>query len=51
MWSLDLVPQRRRIEAVLNQPMPAMLNEVSDPGPPSWAEYLAARNRGASDAT
>ncbi len=43
--------QRRRIEAVLNQPMPAMLNEVSDPGPPPWAEYLMARNRAASDVT
>jgi len=25
--------------------MPAMLNEVSDPGPPPWADYLSATSR------
>jgi arylsulfatase A-like enzyme len=35
--------QRRRLEAVLGQPLPAQLNEVCDPAPPPMAVMLQKR--------
>ncbi|NOY80805.1 MAG: sulfatase-like hydrolase/transferase [Kiritimatiellaeota bacterium] len=34
---------RRRVEAVVGQPLPARLNEVCDPAPPPMVEYLHRR--------
>jgi arylsulfatase A-like enzyme len=35
--------QRRRLEAVVGQPLPAQLNEVCDPGPAPMSTYLRKR--------
>jgi arylsulfatase A-like enzyme len=35
--------QRRRLEAVVGQPLPAQLNEVCDPAPPAMAYFLRGR--------
>lgn len=35
--------QRRRLEAVVGQPLPAQLNEVCDPGPAPMSTYLRRR--------
>jgi hypothetical protein len=35
--------QRRRLEAVVGQPLPAQLNEVCDPAPAAMARWLRRR--------
>ena len=38
--------QRRRLEAVVGQPLPAQLNEVCDPAPAAMARWLRSRAQG-----
>jgi hypothetical protein len=38
--------QRRRLEAVVGQPLPAQLNEVCDPAPAPMSIYLRKRLEG-----